>query len=73
MHNALWGKIIATCIMCFAVLSSLLNLIRGVTRESEVEASWETVSKGVPIVAMNLLEKICPTVDSFEKLDIGSI
>lgn len=45
-----------TCIMFLAVLSSLLNLIRGGTSETEADASCEADSTGFPVVVMDLMK-----------------
>jgi hypothetical protein len=43
--------------MCLEVLSSLLNLIRGVTSEIDAEESREADSTLFPTVVMHLLVK----------------
>lgn len=48
------------CIMCFAVLSSLLNLMWGTT--SGMAPSCETDSLVCPVVVMYLTIKLGPTV-----------
>ena len=45
------------CIICLAVLSGLLNLMRGATSEIDADASFEADSTEFPTVVMHLLEK----------------
>lgn len=65
------NQLIFTCIMCLAVLSSLLNLIRGGTSGMEAEASWGTDSTGFPNVAKHLWVVI--TAGNCCKLGVGTV
>lgn len=51
------------CIMCLAVLSSLLNLMRGGTPDSEEEASCASESAELSVVEKHLLDKACSAMD----------
>lgn len=66
----IWKQpVIYTPIMCLAVLSSLLNLMRGGTSRMEAEASWGTESTEVPNVEKNLL--LGTTAGRWCKLGVG--
>lgn len=45
------------CIMCLAVLSSLLNLMQGATTETDADVSCEADSSEFPTVVMHLMGK----------------
>lgn len=56
-----------TCIMCLAVLSSLLNLMRGATSDPDIVESWVADSTGFTPVVMHLLGKGGETVSRGSK------
>lgn len=55
--NSISTKWLHACIMCLAVLSSLLNLMRGATSEEAAGGACEADSTELPDVEIHLLVK----------------